>query len=300
VTRVEWKSDGGHFRKMLLPSATPHTYFGEQWAMGAYPGAAAADGSAVALQVVGPASGFGDNLEIGSVRIFQDSQNYGSAQVVGHGELWARGPALGGIPVSALSWYADHVAVPGYASVTGKVTALESVLAGLTTDPIGGVKLYAHDSRNAPAFVVAIENDNDNAAAQTYVSFATGLLGAFPLFQLNSHNHSGGGVFGGPEKFVLFHQPSSGTAAGFYIANGGNTAGADIIFTTGAGNTEVLRMQQADQRVKFAAGSFTANGAQAIAIGSTGPGAIVTPGAPAKWFTFRDSAGVLTYVPGWQ
>lgn len=42
-----------------------------------------------------------------------------------------------------------------------------------------------------------------------------------------------------------------------------------------------------------------ANGAQVVAIGATGPAAIVTPAAPAAWETFRNSAGVLCYRPYW-
>lgn len=43
-----------------------------------------------------------------------------------------------------------------------------------------------------------------------------------------------------------------------------------------------------------------ANGAQVVAIGGTGPAAIITPGAPAGWETFYDAAGVLSYRPYWQ
>jgi hypothetical protein len=45
---------------------------------------------------------------------------------------------------------------------------------------------------------------------------------------------------------------------------------------------------------------YAANGGQAVVIGATGPAGIGTPGAPAKWLTFKDDGGVLSYIPIWQ
>jgi hypothetical protein len=288
ASNTSWNSDGGSFRRCLLPdSGGPYYYMANQFAMQGTPGNAAQDGSSVALAALtGPATDFGDNLEIASIRGYQDAQNYGSGQVAGHIDVWARGPALGGALTRSASFWADRFSVPG------------AVLAGLDVDPVGGVKVYAHDSANASRFVMACENDDNGANAKTFITLATGLSGSFPLIQLNSHNAAGASLTDGPENFSIYHQPSTGTAGRMTMGNFGLTAGADFVFVVGA--VEAFRLQQADKRLKFAATSFTANGAQAVTIGSTGPAAIATPGAPSKWFTFRDSAGVLTYIPAWQ
>lgn len=76
-----------------------------------------------------------------------------------------------------------------------------------------------------------------------------------------------------------------------------STANDQVYRTT---NVERLRILAAGG-LKLAATNFAANGAVGpIVIGSTGPTGLVTPGAPAKWLTFQDSAGVASFIPVWQ
>lgn len=47
-------------------------------------------------------------------------------------------------------------------------------------------------------------------------------------------------------------------------------------------------------------GATVANGAQALAIGSTGPAGIGTPATAHAFFTFKDAGGVTSFMPYWQ
>src|ERR1041385_2334550 len=142
VTRVEWNSDGGHFRKMLLPNGSAHTYFAEQWAMNGQSGGAAAGGSAIALQITGPAGGFGDNLELCSLRGYQDSQNYGSAQATGHWELWCSGPALASGPTMALKVTPGQTTVPVNLTVGQNEAVVGDLVVGGNVGVAGGIAAH--------------------------------------------------------------------------------------------------------------------------------------------------------------
>lgn len=91
-----------------------------------------------------------------------------------------------------------------------------------------------------------------------------------------------------------------GTAANSTLTiestSGAGTTDA-IIFQTGS-QAEVLRMLTGGNLKLTNAANFAANNARTVTISNVGPATI---GATiAKWLTFQDSAGTLSYVPVWQ
>lgn len=112
--------------------------------------------------------------------------------------------------------------------------------------------------------------------------------------------------------FAVVIEPSS-TATNFGVADANWTeivsSGASnngILFGTlsatpivlGTNNIEALRVLSAGN-VKFTnAANFAANNARTVTISNVGPAAI---GATiAKWLTFQDSSGTVSYIPVWQ
>jgi hypothetical protein len=75
-----------------------------------------------------------------------------------------------------------------------------------------------------------------------------------------------------------------------------------LVFSTSADGsatpTERLRIG-ADGQLQFAAASFAANGAGTVTISNLRPGGAATA-TITRWLTFKDEAGVDSYIPVWQ
>jgi hypothetical protein len=89
----------------------------------------------------------------------------------------------------------------------------------------------------------------------------------------------------------------STTAGNLVLLNAGG-AGCDLVFATGAGPTEQLRITNAGI-LRFGAAMTAANGAQVLTIGATGPAGIGTT-TPFEYMTAQDSSSNTVYWPVWH
>lgn len=172
------------------------------------------------------------------------------------------------------------------------------LVGGLTADPFGGLaRIYAGANVNGLSLTLVVANQNNGAAATTNLAMlcgsTDGSVGASSLITVNSAANASAGLLGGAQTMSIQHQPSTGVGSRLVIANHSGTAGSDIVFTTGAGNTEVLRLLQANQQLQVAAAGIVAAGANAVLI-TNSPGAAT---APAEYWAVRGTGGALRYIP---
>jgi hypothetical protein len=165
------------------------------------------------------------------------------------------------------------------AGTTVYYTGADSGTAGVTIDAFGiptGVAQYTFRATRGTGA-------SPNSALQTD-DFIANIVGK---------GNDGVGYSSGSQVSIAFNASSLWTNANhethirFYTTPNGSTAIAEALRILGAGNLKFTNTA-----------NFAANNGRTVTISNVGPAAIAA--TIAKWLTFQDSSGTVSYIPVWQ
>lgn len=167
----------------------------------------------------------------------------------------------------------------------------------LTASPSFDIHVLKNSA--APSARIQCENTGGNAFLTSVSSVNT--FGAHVQVENTASDNLGGwatlSAFGaGYAETYHFGQEDAGNSV-LSAARGGLAIGTltakDLCF--GTNNAERLRFEDASGLLKVCPGMMTANGSQAMSLGSTGPSD--ASATPVEWLTIKNSAGQLRRIP---